>query len=82
MLQSWEAPDQERKGPEMMLHHDFDFGSSRERAVQMRTEVERNHLKTRLAEARLSKGGAGLEETVLRRGMLARGAAVFMGLLK
>jgi hypothetical protein len=65
---------------ETMLHQDF--GLSGERMVQMRTEVEHNRLEARLATARLSNKGAGLEEAVPRKGMAARSAAVLMALFR
>ena len=67
-----------------MLHHDFDFGSSRERVAQMRTEVEHNRLEARLAKAHSSRGGGRLEveEVVPRRGRVARGAAVVAALFR
>ena len=65
-----------------MLYHDF--GSSRERVAQMRTEVEHNRLEARLAKAHSSRGGGRLEveEVVPRRGRVARGAAVVAALFR
>jgi len=60
-----------------MLHHDFEFGSGRERMAQMRTEVEHNRL-----EARLAKAARSNEEVTLPRGMVARSAAVVTALFR
>jgi hypothetical protein len=60
-----------------MLHHDFEFGSGRERMAQMRTEVEHNRLEDRLAKAARSH-----EEVALPRGMVARSAAVVTALFR
>jgi hypothetical protein len=60
-----------------MLHHDFEFGSGRERMAQMRTEVEHTRLEDRLAKAARSN-----DEVALRRGMVARGAAVVTALFR
>ena len=63
-----------------MFHQDF--GSGRERMVQMSSEVAHNRLEGQLARARLSKG-VGLEEAVPRkRGLAARSAAVVMALFR
>ena len=58
------------------MYHDIDYGLGRERAAQMRTEVEHNRL-----ESRLSKN-AGLEKDVSRRSMATRSAAVLMSLFR
>ncbi len=62
-----------------MLH--YDVWSGRERMLDMRAEVERNRLESRLAKARLSKN-AELEEAAPRKSLAARGAAVLMALFR
>ncbi|HKH10723.1 MAG TPA: hypothetical protein VKA73_06230 [Rubrobacter sp.] len=64
-----------------MLYGDFDPGLGRERRAQIRREVERNRLAVNLAAAR-PMTGAGLEKSVSRGGLAARGAAVVVALLK
>jgi hypothetical protein len=71
LLQCRDAPDQESE--ERAMHHN-ELG--RERMVQIRNEVEHNRL-----ESRLGKSG-GLEKAVSRRGVAARGAAVFISLFR
>jgi hypothetical protein len=53
--------------------HQAEFGLCRERAMQMRTEVEHNLLEARLARAARSEEG-----NVTRRGRIARGAATLV----
>jgi len=53
------------------MYHDIDYGLGRERVVQMRTEVEHNRLRSRLARAARSEEG-----NVARRGGVARGVAL------
>ena len=68
-----------------MLHQDFDFGSSRERMVDMRREVEHNRLESRLAKAHRAEGGISeLSEKLSphKRGMVARSAAAVMGMFR
>jgi len=59
------------------MYHDFDQGLGRERIVQMRTEVEHNRLKASLARAARSD-----EDSVSRRGRVARGAALVTALFR
>lgn len=64
-----------------MLYGDFDPGMGRERRAQVRREVERNRLDARLAATRPT-GGTGLEKTVSRKSLAARGVAVVVASLK
>ncbi len=59
------------------MYHDFDYGLGRERAAQMRKEVEHNRLEARLAQAARSDEG-----NVARRGRVARGAALVTALFR
>ena len=59
------------------MYHDIDYGLGRERAAQMRTEVEHNRLETRLARAARSKEGNDA-----CRGRVARGAALVTALFR
>ena len=59
------------------MYHDFDYGLGKERMVQMRTEVEHNRLEARLAQAARSN-----ENSVTRRGTVARGAALVTALFR
>ncbi len=77
-----------------MLHPNFERELGRERAAQMRTEVERNRLDARSArEARLSRAAALSEEAslakarlggeiVLRGGVLGRGTTFVAALFR
>jgi hypothetical protein len=65
-----------------MMHSHLDFESSRQRAVDMRREVERNRLKSRLAEAHRSTGALPEELSPQRRGMVARSATAVMALFR
>ena len=67
-----------------MMHSRLDFESSRLHAVDMRREVEHNRLKSRLADAHRSNGGALFPEELSpqHRGMAARGIAVVMALFR
>ncbi len=58
-----------------MLHQEFDL--SRQRAMEMRTEVGHNRLDARSARAARSDG-----EGVARRGRVARGAALVTALFR
>ena len=65
------------------MHSHFDIELSRARAVEMRREVERNRLESRLAEAHKSNGGSALSaELGQRKGMAARATAVVMALFR
>ncbi len=79
---------------EGMLHPNFERELGRERAAQMRAEVERNRLDARSArearfskaaalseEARLAKARAG-GEAVLRGGVLGRGTTFVAALFR
>ena len=57
------------------MYLDFDNGLARERAAQMRAEVERNRL-----EARSAKVGRTGEDGAARKGKVARGAALVSAL--
>jgi hypothetical protein len=64
---------------ESMLHPNFERELGRERAAQMRAEVERNRLDARSArEARLSKAAALSEEARLAKAR-SGGEAVLRG---
>ena len=76
MLQSREIPDRDT-GRGWQMYHDIDYGLGKERVAQIRTEVERNRLEARLAEATRSS-----EESVPRKGMVARGAALLTVLFR
>ena len=58
-----------------MFHQEF--GLSRQRAMDMRTEVEHNRLEALLARAARSDEG-----NVARRGRVARGAALVTALFR
>jgi hypothetical protein len=59
------------------MYHDIDYGLGRERVVQMRTEVDHNRLRSRLAGAARSE-----ESNVARRGRVARSAAFVTALFR
>ena len=59
------------------MYQDFDNGLGRERMEQVRTEVKRNRLEARLAEATRSD-----EDGVTQRGRVARGSALVMALFR
>ena len=59
------------------MYHDFDHGLARERMVQMRREVEHNRLEASLARAARSN-----EDSFIRRGRVARGAALVTALFR
>jgi hypothetical protein len=61
----------------VQMYHDFDHRLGRERMVQMRTEIEHNRLEASLARAARSN-----EDSVNRRGRVARGAAFVTALLR
>lgn len=66
-----------------MLQQDFDFGSGRERMVDMRREVGHNRLESRLAGARQANVTlSGEESSPHKKGMAARSAAVVMALFR
>ena len=60
-----------------MLHPNFERELGRERVAQMRAEVERNRLETRLAKAARSE-----EDVAARRGRVARGVALVTALFR
>ena len=57
------------------MYQDFDNRLGRECVGQMRMEVEHNRL-----EARLAKAARSNEDSVTRRGRVARGVALVMAL--
>jgi len=63
-----------------MLHQEFE--SSRQRAVDMRTEVGRNRLEARLHKARHQPKGSLSEEISPPRGLFARSAAFAAALFR
>ena len=63
-----------------MLYQDFEL--SRERAVEMRTEVERNRLEARLHKGPRQAKGSLLEEISPPRGLFARSTAFAAALLR
>ena len=63
-----------------MLYQDFEL--SRERAVDMRTEVERNRLEARLHKGARQAKGSFLEEISPPRGLFARSAAFAAALFR
>jgi hypothetical protein len=69
------GPTKKQRRHKMYL--DYDLGWSRERATQMRTEVERNRLQASLARATRSN-----EDSLTRRGKIARGAALITALFR
>jgi hypothetical protein len=60
-----------------MFHSEFDYALGKERMVQMRKEVEHNHL-----EASLAKAASLSEEAVLRRDMVTRGITFVTALFR
>ncbi len=68
-------PTEKQRG--LQMYHDFDHGLGRERMVQMRREVEHNRLEASLARAARSN-----EDSVTRRGRVARGAALVTALFR
>ena len=66
------------------MYHDIDYGLGRERAAQMRKEVEHNRLETRLHSARReeAKAGAFYAESGSSRNLIARGATLAMALFR
>jgi hypothetical protein len=59
------------------MYLDYDLGWSRQRATQIRSEVEHNRLEASLARAARSN-----EDSFTRRGTLARGAALVTALFR
>ena len=77
------GPTKEQRSQKMYL--EYDLGWSRERATQIRTEVEHNRLEARLAKARLAEEVRPPAEEALRtrsRGMFVRGTAAVMALFR
>ncbi len=66
------------------MYLDYDLGWSRERAAQIRSEVEHNRLKARLVKARSAEVLRPAEETprTSTRGVFARGAVAVMALFR
>ena len=62
--------------------HYQDFELSRQRAVEMRTEVGRNRLEARLHKGPRQAKGSLLEEISPPRGLFARSAAFAAALLR
>ena len=65
-----------------MMHSHLDFGSGRERAAGMGSEINRNRLESRLSAARRSDGAPFEELAPSRTGMAARSVAVVMALFR
>ena len=63
-----------------MLYQDFEL--SRQRAVEMRTEVGRNRLEARLHKGPRQAKGSLLEEISPPRGLFARSTAFAAALLR
>jgi len=63
-----------------MLHQEFESG--RQRAVDMRTEVERSRLEARLHKVHQQAKGSLLEEIGPSRGLFARSAALAAALFR
>ena len=63
-----------------MLHQEFELG--RQRAVDLRTEVERNRLEARLHKGASQAKGSLLEEISPPRGLFARSAAFAAALFR
>ena len=63
-----------------MLHQEFELG--RQRAVDLRTEVERNRLEARLHKAHHKEEGSLSEQISPPRGLFARSAAFATALFK
>ncbi len=68
-------PTEKQRG--LQMYHDFDHGLARERMVRIRTEVEHNRLEASLARAARSN-----EDSVTRKGRVARGAALVTALFR
>ena len=67
------------------MYHGFDHGLGTERRIQMRKEVERNRLETRLRSARREEeanAGAFYAEIAPRRNVIARGATFAMAIFR
>ena len=65
------------------MYLEYDLGWSRERATQIRSEVEHNRLKARLRKARLAEEVRPAEENPrTTKGMFVRGAAAVMALFR
>lgn len=68
------------------MHIHLELGLARMGAAEMRTEIERNRLESRLAEARRtnesSSQALSKEPSPLRRGMATRTIAFLMGFRK
>ena len=63
-----------------MLHQEFELG--RQRAVDLRTEVERNRLEARLHKGARQAKGSLLEEISPPKGLFARSAAFATALFR
>jgi hypothetical protein len=77
IVASWQTrpTDEDRSGK--MFYGGYDYRPGKERAVEIRREVEQNRL-----EARLAKGALVYGEDVPRRGIAARGGAVVVALFR
>ena len=66
------------------MYLDYDLGWSRQRATQIRSEVEHNRLKARLRKARSAEEVRPAEENLrtTTKGMFVRGAAAVMALFR
>jgi hypothetical protein len=65
-----------------MFYGGYDYQMGKERALDMRKEVARYRLEASLRKARSASGEPGLEETSPRKSLVARSAAVLMGLFR
>ena len=63
-----------------MLHQEFELG--RQRAVDLRTEVERNRLEARLHKAHHKAMGSLSEEIIPPKGLFSRSAAFATALFR
>jgi hypothetical protein len=67
------------------MYRDYDLGWGRERAKQLRSEVEHNRVEARLAKARLAEEVRPAEETLrttTTRAMVMRSAGAVMALFR
>ena len=67
------------------MYHGFDHGVGTERRIQMRKEVEHDHLQARLRSARReqeARAGAFYAEIAPRRNLVARGVTYATALFR
>ena len=64
------------------MHTHLEFELGRMGAEEMRTEIGRNRLESRLAKARRAENALPEEIGPVRRGMVSRAIAVIMGFRK